>query len=314
MNFNQEPYAYIDEETGEKAGLLPQIAQIVSSRLNAKNTFLETNSQKDYIPAVKNGTSNITVGYFLNSELNDDELIVINTSMPSNTSLVIRYDNAEGSKEWAILNTINDFDGENIGIASQYEQDDTVKTNIKGYFSNSNVRTYSNINYLFTGLVKEDIEGAVVDINAVNYYLENSDRIDYYTDNLFNNSYGILFKSEDVKNKFNTFLEEKYDETQRTSLFNEWKNADTEKTIDYNTAGETKLFVSFVQSRPISYFENFRYKGYGFALLEEFAANNGYSLIVNTSSIGYSDESDIILGYQNITGEKAGDYFFSDPI
>ena len=314
MNFNQEPYAYIDEETGEKAGLLPQIAQILSSRLNAKNTFLETNSQKDYIPAVKNGTANITAGYFLNSELNDDELIVINTSMPSNTSLVIRYDNAEGSKEWAILNTINDFDGENIGIASQYEQDDTVKTNIKGYFSNSNVRTYSNINYLFTGLVKEDIEGAVVDINAVNYYLENSDRIDYYTDNLFNNSYGILFKSEDVKNKFNTFLEEKYDETQRTSLFNEWKNADTEKTIDYNTAGETKLFVSFVQSRPISYFENFRYKGYAFALLEEFAANNGYSLIVNTSSIGYSDESDIILGYQNITGEKAGDYFFSDPI
>ena len=193
MNFNQEPYAYIDEETGEKAGLLPQIDQILSSRLNAKITFLETNSQKDYIPAVKNGTANITTGYFLNSELNDDELIVINTSMPSNTSLVIRYDNAEGSKEWAILNTINDFDGENIGIASQYEQDDTVKTNIKGYFSNSNVRTYSNINYLFTGLVKEDIEGAVVDINAVNYYLENSDRIDYYTDNLFNNSYGILF-------------------------------------------------------------------------------------------------------------------------
>ncbi len=103
MNFNQEPYAYIDEETGEKAGLLPQIDQILSSRLNAKITFLETNSQKDYIPAVKNGTANITTGYFLNSELNDDELIVINTSMPSNTSLVIRYDNAEGSKEWAIL-------------------------------------------------------------------------------------------------------------------------------------------------------------------------------------------------------------------
>lgn len=60
--------------------------------------------------------------------------------------------------------------------------------------------------------------------------------------------------------------------------------------------------------------ENLKYKGYEFALLEEFALEKGYNLIVKYSSIGYSEMADVILGYQNITGEKAGDYYFSDSI
>ena len=312
MNFDQEPYAYKDRD--EKLGLIPQVAQMLSGMLNAKNNFIEANSQKDYIPAIKNGTANIAIGYFLNSELNDSEIISINTSIPSDSALVIRYENDEGSNEWAIQDSIDDFNKENIGAVSQYEQDDTVENVVKEYFSNSEITLYNNVNDLFSHLLREDIEAGVVDRYAVPYYIENSDRIDYYSDKLFNNSYGILFKDENVKNSFNKFLSESYDSSQRTSLFNEWNNADSEKTIEFNTNGNNKLFVAFQQARPMSYMENFKFKGYELALLEKFALEYNYSLIANTSSIGNLKGADIILGYQNITGEKAGDYFFSDSI
>ena len=64
----------------------------------------------------------------------------------------------------------------------------------------------------------------------------------------------------------------------------------------------------------MSYMENFKFKGYELALLEKFASEYNYSLIVNTSSIGNLNRADVILGYQNITGEKAGNYYFSDSI
>ena len=312
LNFDQEPYAYKDGE--EKLGLIPQVAQMLSGRLSAKNNFIEANSQKDYISSIKNGTANITIGYFLNSELNDSELIVINTSIPSDSALVIRYENEEGSNEWKIQDSIEDFNKEDIGTVSQYEQNDTVKTKVKEYFSNSEITIYNNVNDLFSKLLQESIDGGVVDRYAISYYLENSDRIDYYSDILFNNSYGILFKDENFKNNFNKFLKETYDNTQRTSLFNEWKNADSEKTIEFNSDGNNKLFVAFHQARPLSYMENFQYKGYELALLEKFALEYNYSLIANTSSVGNLNGADVILGYQNITGEKAGDYFFSDSI
>ena len=151
MNFDQEPYAYKDGE--EKLGLIPQVAQMLW-RLSAKNNFIEANSQKDYISSIKNGTANITIGYFLNSELNDSEIIVINTSIPSDSALVIRYENEEGSNEWKIQDSIEDFNKEDIGTVSQYEQDDTVKTKVKEYFSNSEITIYNNVNDLFSKLLQ----------------------------------------------------------------------------------------------------------------------------------------------------------------
>ena len=42
--------------------------------------------------------------------------------------------------------------------------------------------------------------------------MKKSDRITYFDDVLYNNSYGILFKNETIKESFNTFLSENYDE------------------------------------------------------------------------------------------------------
>ena len=314
MNFNQEPYAYIDNKTKQKTGMLLQVAQMMSGTFSIKNNFLEANSQKDYIPSIKNGTANITTGYFLYSELNDSELIVINTTIPSDTSLIIRYENSEDSNDWSIFNSVEDFNGEVIGTVSQYQQEDTVKANIKKCFSDSTIETNNSVNNLFSSLLREDYEGIVVDENAVPYYVANSDRIDCYNDTLFNNSYGILFKSADVKNDFNDFLNKSFDKDKRANLFNSWKNADSGKTVEFNNKGNKPLFVAFEQERPMCYMENLKYKGYEFALLEEFALEKGYNIIVNYSSIGYSEMADVILGYQNITGEKAGNYYFSDSI
>ena len=312
-NFNQEPYSYIDEN-GEKSGLFPQIFQKSASLLNINFNILESYSRNDCLPSIENGTADLTCTYFLESELDENKFLFVDTDMPSDTCLGIRYQNSEESKIWFIWNSVGDFNGESIGTVSQYQQDDSVIKNVQGFYTKSEITLFNNINDLMSELLRENQDGAVVDIHAVKYYQENSDRIDYYSDNLFNNSYGILFKEEDIKESFNKFLSQTYDNTKRTSLFNEWKNADTDKTIEFNTKGSKSLFISFEQSRPLVYMENGKFKGYELALLEEFAAENDYRLIVNESSLGYSDKAEVILGYQNITGAKAGNYFFSDSI
>ena len=172
-------------------------------------------------------------------------------------------------------------------------------------------------NDMINDIFNETLVGGVLDINLLDYYMEKSDRITYFDDILYNNSYGILFKNETIKESFNTFLSENYDENRREELFDEWKNADESKTISYNTNGAQTLKVCFPQRRPLAYSENGVNKGYGLDLLNKFAEQNNYNLDTNLNLIEIEEDADIIVGYMNITGEKSenySDYFFSDPI
>ena len=170
---------------------------------------------------------------------------------------------------------------------------------------------------MINDILNETLVGGVLDIYLLEYYLEQSDRLTYFDEALYNNSYGILFINETIKEFFNIFLQENYDESKREELFDEWRNADESKTISYYSEGTKTLKVCFPQMRPLCYSENGVNKGYGLDLLNKFAEQNNYNLDINLNLIEIDEDADIIVGYMNITGETSenySDYFFSDPI
>ena len=313
LNFDQEPYAYY--KNGEQAGIIPQALYYIGNQQNLNVTIKETLSNDDLIPAVKNGSVDRVAGHFLKSELDDEEIIAIDAPIGAETCYVIRYDNHEYSTDWGIADEIDEailMDYMEIGMIFGQErdfyEDFWIFFTLIGYYLPNDM-----INDIFN----ETLVGGVLDINLLDYYMEKSDRITYFDDILYNNSYGILFKNETIKESFNAFLSENYDENKREELFDEWKNADESKTISYNTNGAQTLKVCFPQMRPLAYSENGVNKGYGLDLLNKFAEQNNYNLDTNLNLIEIEEDADIIVGYMNITGEKSenySDYFFSDPI
>ena len=228
---------------------------------------------------------------------------------------MIRFDNHKESLDWGLVEELDEallldyiYIGMIQGQDADFNEDFGILFNLIEYYLPNN---------MIIDIFNETIHGGVIDINLLEYYMEKSDRITYFDDVLYNNSYGILFKNETIKESFNTFLKDNYDENKLDDLFNEWKNADESKTISYYKDGTKTLKVCFPQMRPLGYTENGVNKGYGLDLLNKFAEQNNYNLDTNLNLVEIEEDADIIVGYMNITGEKSDnytDYFFSEPI
>ena len=313
LDFNQEPFVY--HKDGEQTGLTLQALYYIGRLQNLSITIKETLSNDDLIPAIKNGSADRAVGLFLKSQLDDEEILKIDIPMESETCYVIRYDNHEYSVDWGIVDEIDEallMDSIEIGMIfgqhADFYEDFWIFFDLIGYYLPNN---------MINDILNETLVGGVLDIYLLEYYLEQSDRLTYFDEALYNNSYGILFKNETIKEFFNIFLQENYDESKREELFDEWRNADESKTISYYSEGTKTLKVCFPQMRPLCYSENGVNKGYGLDLLNKFAEQNNYNLDINLNLIEIDEDADIIVGYMNITGETSenySDYFFSDPI
>ena len=313
LDFNQEPFVY--HKDGEQTGLTLQALYYIGRLQNLSITIKETLSNDDLIPAIKNGSADRAVGLFLKSQLDDEEILKIDIPMESETCYVIRYDNHEYSVDWGVVDEIDEallMDSIEIGMIfgqhADFYEDFWIFFDLIGYYLPNN---------MINDILNETLVGGVLDIYLLEYYLEQSDRLTYFDEALYNNSYGILFINETIKEFFNIFLQENYDESKREELFDEWRNADESKTISYYSEGTKTLKVCFPQMRPLCYSENGVNKGYGLDLLNKFAEQNNYNLDINLNLIEIDEDADIIVGYMNITGETSenySDYFFSDPI
>ena len=313
LDFNQEPFAY--HKDGEQTGLTLQALYYIGRLQNLNITIKETLSNDDLIPAVKNGSVDRAVGLFSKSQLDDEEIIKVNIPIESETCYVIRYDNQEYSVDWGVVDEMDEallMDSMDIGMIygqhADFYEDFWIFFNLVGYYLPNN---------MINDILNETLVAGVIDINLYEYYILQSDRLTYFDDILYNNSYGILFKDETIKESFNTFLQENYDESKREALFNEWRSADESKTISYYSKGTKTLKVCFPQMRPLCYSENGVNKGYGLDLLNKFAEQNNYNLDTNLNLIEIDEDADIIVGYMNITGETSenySDYYFSDSI
>ena len=308
VNFNQQPFAY--KENNEQKGLIVNLLYGFANALHYNLELKETNTVEDFIPAVKNGSVNASVGYVIKEEIsNDDSIYLIKTPVNATTVSVIRYDDSINSTVWGIPNSIKDFDGEYLGCLEGEE--DLLISLFPESEEKINTSTYSN--ELFNLLLKEDIDGILLDKIILNYYLKNNDRVAYYEDILANNSYGFSFRNETIKNEFNEFLNDNYNETKLNELFNEWKEANSTKKINEeytNLTGNITLEIAFPNIRPVSYVENGIYKGYELDLLYRFAKEKGYKIEIIQVGGGYIP--DVYIGCQNITTKD--NIYFSNPI
>ena len=307
LNFNQPPFAY--KENDEQKGLIVQLLYDYAKIFNYSLDIKETNTVEDLIPAVMNDTVDVSVGYYYKEDINNNSIYFLKTSINATTVSIIRYDDSINSTEWRIPNSLKDLDGENLAVLSG--QEDLIKELFPK--SKDKIRAYKSPNELFNLLLKKDVDGILIDKIIVDYYEKNNDRITTYEDILTNNSYGFSFSDKNLSEEFNSFLKDKnYNENKLNELFNEWKEANKNKTIDkeYTVPNEnatSKLYVSFTNIRPMCYMENGVYKGYEFDLLFRFAKEKGYEIIINSENI-----NNVSIGCQNITNKEG--IYFSEPI
>lgn len=313
VNFNQPPLAY--KENNEQKGIIPLFAIFNAYLANVNFDLIETSTDEFYIPEVKNGTVDSAFGYIYKGEL-DDNITFVQSPFNLTPIAIIRYDNSENSKKWLIPNSVQDFNGEKLG--SLNDQKDLLKQ-LFPKTQESQIQTARDQNKLFNLLLKEQVEGILIDKIMLDYYKNHSSRITSYDDILVNNnSYGILFNNKTIRDEFNDFLNSNYTDEGLKALFEEWRKADSNKTIstDFtNLTGNAGSFdISVTNVRPMSYQENNQFKGYEIDLLYRFAKAKGYTLTILNWAIPYTNSSfHAYVGCKNISEDRENNYY-SKPI
>ena len=307
-NFNTRPYAFIDENN-EESGFLIQLfygyARNYYADLSVKKTFTD----EDLIPAVLNSTVNMSVGFIALSKIDSSKIAFINSQFPTTPIFIIRYDNGDESLGWELPNSVQQFDGMFIG--SLPGQDGLIKHIFKNT-GDDLIYTAAQSGELFNYLLSENIDAILTDELLVEFFEKKSSRITSYKDKLWNNSYGIAFKDEKIRDDFNEFLDENFNEESLKKLLEEWRNSDGSKKVDYTLSkGEKgKLILYFPSLRPMCYIEKLEYKGFEVHLLYRFGRAKDYTLEIIPWLYIDNKESliNVFIGYQNIT-ETEGLYF-----
>ena len=118
-----------------------------------------------------------------------------------------------------------------------------------------------------------------------------------------------------IRDDFNDFLDENYDENSLKNLLEEWRNADENKQLDYSlpSVGKGELVTYFPYIRPMCYHENIQSKGFELDLLYKFARAKNYTIrhilwLRKTPN----ENANVNIGLQNITEKE--NIYFSKPI
>lgn len=245
------PFSYIED--GEYKGYLLDLLYRFSNKYNYSLNIIPVYGV-DSMTVVKNKTSNVSISFFMKQDLLNESLSTIPFPKGMETVSIIRYDNTINSTKWEILNSIDDFNGEMIGVMNGQEN------LVKQFFPDSQAYSNSNPNELFNQLLREDFDSLVIDQLISYFYEKITPRIIHFNITLANSSYGFSFNKENIRDEFNDFLSNNYDENSLNSLFEEWKNADENKVIDQNitnalSSNNKVLDVYFFNIRPMCYKE-----------------------------------------------------------
>ena len=310
-NFNTPPYAYLNENN-EEVGLLTQLlyeyARYYEKGISLKKTFTD----EDLIPSVINSSVDMSVGSVILSDVDTEIAEFVKSPINATPITIIKYDNAEASLEWYLPNSIQEFDGINIGTLNGHEG---LINQIFPNTKQNQIYTFLQANEMFNNLLSERIDAILTDELLVEFYDKLSSRISFYKEKLWNNSYGISFTDENIRDDFNEFLDENYDETGLKNLLEEWRNADENKVVDFSLpdVGKEEIVIYFPFLRPMCYYENREYKGFELDLLYKFARAKNYTIRnIKWLTKTPNDNVNVNIGYQNITEKE--NLYFSKPI
>ena len=319
---NRYPYSYLDTTTNEIMGLDLDFLYSFAREKGYTLKLTQIKSLEEAITALTNGSADIAVGFIIKEEGQSD-IIYTNTLYEDKFSLIVRTENIQKSLEWINpKNSINDFDGENIGIITGGSYNELTKTIFPN--SESKLKNVDSIVELFELLLREEITGFLMDGPLVQYYtMAFPSRIVYFSlDNqdVAQNAFGFQKKDPNsLLDEFNSFLAE----VNITEKMKKWNVTDTtEITTDKNLDGNKKTIkVGFYpENKPLCFIERNEIKGFEVDLIYEFARKQGYKIessFINLEervSLLESGELDISVGLFTITDERKKKIVFSDPI
>ena len=310
-NFNTSPYAYTNKNN-EDIGLITQLLYEYARYYDKGITLKKTNTDEDLIPSVINSTVDMSVGSIILADVNTEVAEFVKSPINATPITVIRYDNAEASLVLELQNSVKEFDGVNIGVLNGHEG---LINNIFPNTKQNQIYKFDQANEMFNNLLSENIDAILADELLVEFYEKLSSRISSYKEQICNVSYGISFTDESIRDDFNDFLDENYDENSLKNLLEEWRNADENKQLDYSlpSVGKGELVTYFPYIRPMCYHENIQSKGFELDLLYKFARAKNYTIRHILWLRKTPDENaNVNIGYQIITEKE--NLYFSKPI
>ena len=313
------PYAYKDEK-GEPTGSCLDLIYSFAKRAGYKVEFKEVSTYDDQIDVIKNGNADMSCAYITDSLKND--VGTINNNTKQDVSSIIRLSNSEKSNEnenKQYYETYKDLDGKKLGVLSDSVFDNVTKT----HFSNSELVYYKDTFHLFKSLFTDEIEGFLTDVpNAEDFQKRFPEKVSYFGENFYNNSYGFAFKNNNqIFKDFQSYLSATGDKL--IDYYEKWRNDDNPPTIDktLNKSAPTIRVAMFPDTKPICFEKNKEITGYEIQLLYEFAKEKNYNIELITlensgERISYitEDKADITGGALTITPEREKLVTFTYPI
>jgi ABC-type amino acid transport substrate-binding protein len=314
------PYAYKDEK-GEPTGSCLDLIYSFAKSAGYKVEFKEVSTYDDQIDAIKNGNADMSCAYITDSLKND--VGTINNNTKQDVSSIIRLSNSEKSNEnenKQYYETYKDLDGKKLGVLSDSVFDNVTKT----HFSNSELVYYKDTFHLFKSLFTDEIEGFLTDVpNAEDFQKRFPEKVSYFGENFYNNSYGFAFKNNknQIFKDFQSYLSATGNKL--IDYYEKWRNDDNPPTIDkrLNKSAPTIRVAMFPDTKPICFEKNKEITGYEIQLLYEFAKEKNYNIELITlensgERISYitEDKADIAGGALTITPEREKLVSFSFPI
>ena len=317
---NNPPYSYKNksgELTGDEIEFIYDFAREYGYQIN----MIVAANQDEEIELLKNKTADIAISTLAVREDKNDDISYSNVIYKGTTTALVRYENLpESVEEILFYNESKDFDGETLGII----KDSSVVNLTKKNFPESNVVYYDGTFEVFQGLLKEEIEGFLIDEPYAEYFHAlYPDRLTYFPDKYDENQYGFGFQKTDegkiLLDQFNEFLSK----TNTEEIYDKWNVDDTTKlTIDknLNTSAETLDAGFLLDINPLCFLEGSEIKGYEIDLLYRFAKEYNYNINLTGILLGervthiQEGKANITGGWFTINDERKQLIDFSDSI
>lgn len=316
---SSSPYSY-ERADGSMGGCEIDFIYRFAKENGYKINIIKADKYEEQVEALKKGTADIALGFFVIEENND--INFSNLLYEGTVNYVVRYENLPESAKWTTLyGSVEEFNGEKLGVLTGTFYSDLTKN----IFPKSEVVEETNILDLLKLLLMEDIQGFIFDEPFIQYYkLKYPYRVNYYIlEDQEPNQNAFAFQKnaagEALMKEFNDFIKT----IDLDSLYNKWNVEDTTKlTIDTNLDTNGKVINAglMVDTRPLCYYESNKLKGFEADVLYQFAKAKGYNInfkeitAEERTSLIQDETIDISGGVLTITKERQELMNFSDPL
>ena len=296
VRLKNEPNSY-KGENGEILGSEISFLYALAKQNGYNLNLIEADTYDEQIRCLKNKSADIAAGFFQIRDDKRDEINFSNPMYPCGLIAFIRYENLEDNIEWDFYESIEELNGEDLGVFKDSSFVDLTSNN----FKDSEIKEYESTFELYQALLLEEIEGFLIDEPSAEYFeLLYPDRLTYFRENFEENEYAFGVQGNDLLNEFNEFLSN----VNKKEIYDKWNVADTSKLkIDKNLNKSAPLInAGFVMNlKPLCYKEGDEILGYEIELLYKFAKEKGYN--INLMEINTPERISFIQDKKaNITG------------